>query len=486
MRGRRRFLRVLGCIAAGAAALAALRVAHAGSAPQPRPSRRLQVPEAATPVTLFLCGDVMTGRAIDQILPHPSRPELHEPYARSALSYLTLAVHANGEIPRPVAFPYVWGDALAELERRRPAARIVNLETSVTRSDSPWPKGINYRMHPDNIGCLTAAGIDCCVLANNHVLDWQHQGLIETLTTLRGARIAIAGADADLEAAQAPAALPLGNGARLLVFAAATDDSGVPTEWAATSKRAGVHRLPDLSTKTVARMSRLVQRHRKPGDRVVLSLHWGGNWGYPIPRMQRAFSHGLIDDAGVDIVYGHSSHHPKAIEVYRDRLILYGCGDFLNDYEGIEGHEAYRSELGLMYFPTLDAATGRLHKLEMVPTRIRNFRVNRAGREDREWLLGGANAASSAATSTRVRKTPSSFTGNRGRQTGQSRFQGVTRASPLRRGHAKYVLHAYPHGTTAASSGSARNEAATSPVGVPHSVPACHSGYATNASQIAL
>ncbi|MFC5578253.1 CapA family protein [Lysobacter niabensis] len=387
MRGRRRFLRVLGRIAAGAAAVAALRMARAASAPQSRPSRRSQVPDAGMPVTLFLCGDVMTGRAIDQILPHPSRPELHEPYARSALAYLTLAGDANGEIPRPVAFAYVWGDALAELEQRRTAARIVNLETSVTRSDSPWPKGINYRMHPDNVGCLTAAGIDCCALANNHVLDWGHDGLAETLATLRRARIAIVGAGADLDAAQAPAVLSLGNGARVLVFAAATGDSGVPAAWAATAKRAGVHRLPDLSEKTLARMTGLVQRHRRPGDRVVFSLHWGGNWGHAIPGTQRAFAHGLIDEAGVDIVHGHSSHHPRAIEVYRDRPILYGCGDFLNDYEGIEGQEQYRSELGLMYFPTLDAATGHLHKLELVPTRIRNFRVSRAGREDREWLL---------------------------------------------------------------------------------------------------
>ena len=95
----------------------------------------------------------------------------------------------------------------------------------------------------------------------------------------------------------------------------------------------------------------------------------------------------MIDEAGVDIVHGHSSHHPKAIEVYRERPILYGCGDFLNDYEGIEGHEAFRGELGLMYFPTLDASTGRLRALELVPTRIRHFRVNHAGGEDRAWLL---------------------------------------------------------------------------------------------------
>ncbi|KQY52234.1 poly-gamma-glutamate biosynthesis protein [Lysobacter sp. Root494] len=329
----------------------------------------------------------MTGRAIDQVLPHPSKPQLYEPRMHNALGYLALAQDANGRIRRPVAFPYVWGDALAELERRKPAARIINLETSVTRSDTPWPKVINYRMHPANVGCLTAAGIHCCTLANNHVLDWQREGLVETLETLQRAKIATAGAGGDLDAAQAPAIVPVADGARILVFAAATEDSGVPAEWTATATLPGVHRLPDLSRKTVARISALVRRYRRTADRVVFSLHWGGNWGYTISREQRAFAHALIDDAGADIVHGHSSHHPRAVEVYHDRLVLYGCGDLLNDYEGIGGHEEFRGELGLMYFPTLDPATGRLRGLELVPTRIRRFRINRAGSEDRGWLL---------------------------------------------------------------------------------------------------
>src|SRR5512145_2882467 len=117
-------------------------------------------------VTLFLCGDVMTGRGVDQILPHPSKPRLFEPYVTSAVTYVELAERAVGPIPRPVGFDYVWGDALAELRRVRPDARIVNLETSVTRSNEAWPdKGIHYRMHPANVPCLTAAGIDCCALA---------------------------------------------------------------------------------------------------------------------------------------------------------------------------------------------------------------------------------------------------------------------------------------------------------------------------------
>jgi poly-gamma-glutamate synthesis protein (capsule biosynthesis protein) len=387
MRGRRHFLQLLGRFTAGFAALASRTSQAGGQLRQSLPARKLGLSKSAGSLKLFLCGDVMTGRAIDQILPHPSKPQLHEPQMRSALGYLALAEEANGRIRRPVRFPYVWGDALAELKRRQPDARIINLETSVTRSDKPWPKAINYRMHPGNVGCLAAARIDCCALANNHVLDWQREGLSETLASLQRARIAVTGAGVNLEAAQAPAILPFADGGRILVFAAATEDSGVPADWAATATRSGVHRLPDLSPKTVARISALVQRYRRAHDRVLLSLHWGGNWGYAISREQRAFAHALIDEAGVDIVHGHSSHHPRAIEVYRDRLVLYGCGDFLNDYEGIGGHEEFRGELGLMYFPTLDRATGRLRELELVPTRIRHFRVNRADSKDRAWLL---------------------------------------------------------------------------------------------------
>ena len=111
-------------------------------------------------ITLFLCGDVMLGRGIDQILPHPSDPILHEPYVKNALEYVDLAEEANGPIPRPVDFSYVWGDALSELDRMAPDIRIINLETSVTNSNAYWKtKEVHYRMNPANIPCITAAGI---------------------------------------------------------------------------------------------------------------------------------------------------------------------------------------------------------------------------------------------------------------------------------------------------------------------------------------
>jgi poly-gamma-glutamate synthesis protein (capsule biosynthesis protein) len=117
----------------------------------------------------------------------------------------------------------------------------------------------------------------------------------------------------------------------------------------------------------------------------------GGNWGYEIPGEQIDFAHKLIDEAGVDIIHGHSSHHVKAIEVYKEKPIIYGCGDFLNDYEGIGGYEEFRADLGLMYFLSMDPSTGRLVNVEMTPTQVKRFKVNRASRADALWLKDTLN-----------------------------------------------------------------------------------------------
>ncbi|MGB5339094.1 MAG: CapA family protein [Gammaproteobacteria bacterium] len=345
-------------------------------------------------LSLFLCGDVMTGRGIDQILPHPGKPQLYESYVRNARYYVKLAEHRNGPVATPVDFAYPWGAALPELARLRPDVRIINLETAVTASDDYLPKGINYRMHPANIGCLEAAGVDCCVLANNHVLDWGVAGLAETLATLDAAGIRHAGAGRELEQARAPAVISVAGKGRVVVFACGSGTSGIDRDWLASAQRPGVNLLPDLSQATVSMLTDQVRRVKRTGDIVVVSIHWGGNWGYTVPPAQRDFAHALIDVAGVDVVHGHSSHHVKGIEVYHGRPVLYGCGDFLTDYEGIPGHENYRDDLGLMYFPCLDPASGCLLRFTMTPTRLKNLRINRASRDEAEWLVDVLNRES--------------------------------------------------------------------------------------------
>lgn len=337
---------------------------------------------------LFLCGDVMTGRGIDQILPHPGDPRLFEPVCRSARDYVRLAERENGPLPFPRDDAYPWGDALAVLERVQPDARIVNLETAVTASDDRWPdKTVLYRMHPGNVGCLLRAHIDCCVLANNHTMDWGRAGLDETLATLVRAGIRPVGAGRDAAEATAAAVVECASGVRVRVDAFASASAGVPDAWAARGMHGGVNVLPDLSpARADAIGRRLAQARRATGDVNVVSLHWGGNWGYAASADERAFAHRLIDTGGVDIVYGHSSHHVRGIERYRGRLILYGCGDFLNDYEGIAGYRAYRPDLALMYFPLVDTAGGALCDLFMAPMQVRRLSVRHAPDDGVAWL----------------------------------------------------------------------------------------------------
>jgi poly-gamma-glutamate capsule biosynthesis protein CapA/YwtB (metallophosphatase superfamily) len=339
-----------------------------------------------TDVIFSLTGDVMLGRGIDQVLPHPGDPHLYESWICDARDYVELAERARGPIPRPVGEAYVWGDALAAMKRTPPHARIVNLETSITTSRDLAHKGINYKMNPKNVGCLTAAGVDCCVLANNHVLDCGVSGLIETLESLKTAGIRYAGAGRDADEAAAPASVDLADGHRAVIFGFGLESSGIPRSWRAGSSRPGVNLLSDISEKTICAIADRALAARRKGDLLVASLHWGQNWGYDIPLEHRVLAHRLIDAADFAVIHGHSSHHPLAIEIYHNRLILYGCGDFITDYEGIAGHQAFRGDLAVLYMPRLAVASGALMSLTMRPFRVRNFRLSNPSAAEAAWL----------------------------------------------------------------------------------------------------
>jgi len=305
----------------------------------------------------------------------------------SSVDYVKLAERASGLIPRPAEFSYIWGDALEIFRTEQPQVKVINLETTITRSDTQWrSKDVHYKMSPENIGCLTCAGIDCCVLANNHMLDWGVAGLVDTLNTLDKEGIKHVGAGRHLCEAEQPAFLRAGKKARVIVFSLGSTSSGIPIEWSANEDRPGLNVIDSQSYDAIRSIAKKIGEVKCEGDVIVVSIHWGGNWGYNIPPSQKNLAHRLVDETGVDIVYGHSSHHVKAIEVYKERLILYGCGDFINDYEGITGYESFRGDLGLMYFAEIEPRSGKLHALRMIPTQVRRFRVNRATESDAHWL----------------------------------------------------------------------------------------------------
>src|SRR5215469_1371305 len=337
-------------------------------------------------VTLLLCGDVMPGRGVDQILPHGGAPELREPGTSDAWVYVGLAEGINGPIQYPVSFDWPWGDALRVAEDMAPDIRVINLECAVTRSSDFAPgKAAHYRMEPANLPCVTAFSPDVCALANNHVLDFGSTGLTDTLHWLADAGLAAAGAGRDLAQAQQAAAIPLPGGGRVLVFSCGSASSGISASWAAAPGRPGLDLLTSLDGAGAGSLIGRVREAKQPGDVAVVSIHWGSNWGYEVRPDQARFAHALID-AGVDLIHGHSSHHPRPIETYRGKLILYGCGDCIDDYEGISGYEQFRDDLRLLYFATLRHGTGQLTELRMVPMQACKMRLQHAQAADSKWL----------------------------------------------------------------------------------------------------
>ena len=152
--------------------------------------------------------------------------------------------------------------------------------------------------------------------------------------------------------------------------------------------------LPDLSDATADDLTGRARAAKRPGDVAVVSIHWGPNWGYAVGPEQVRFAHRLIG-GGVDLIHGHSPHHPGPVEVFGGKLVLYGCGDCINDYEGITGHERYRGDLRLLYFASLHPDTGTLAALRMVPMQARNLRLRHVGQADARWLATAMERASS-------------------------------------------------------------------------------------------
>ncbi len=342
-------------------------------------------------VNLFLAGDVMTGRGIDQALSHSVNPILYESYVKDARGYLQLAERKNGNIDTPVSYNYIWGDAIKIWKMYDPDLKLVNLETSITTNGEPWPgKGIHYRMHPENVELLSTVEIDHVSLANNHILDWGRPGLKETLQVLKNAQIDYSGAGKNKNHAQAPSIYKK-DSVRILVFSYGTGNSGVPLAWASEDTQAGVNYLRGFGMEEVKGIKANIQSYKKAGDIVIFSIHWGGNWGYEIPNNHQSFAHDLIDQAGIDLIFGHSSHHPLGMEVYKEKLIIYGAGDFINDYEGISGHEQYKPNLSLMYFPKIDLNNGNLLSLKLIPMQIRKFSLHRANTSQAKWLADVLN-----------------------------------------------------------------------------------------------
>ncbi|KAF2101768.1 putative polyglutamate biosynthesis protein [Rhizodiscina lignyota] len=333
---------------------------------------------------LNFVGDVMLGRLIDQMF----ATHVHEPGEASTVEWFR---RRNPDLNRYTEVS-PWGNTLGLFHEAD--LNLINLETSVTTHPNAWPnKVFNYRMHPANVVALQAANVDYASLANNHTLDFKFEGLIETVHTLKQAGIAFAGAGETTEEALKPARLTLpkhhsdGSPAYTVEIVSASDH---PRDWAAVPQ----FHLIDYSPKTRERLRAQLskgQPHSANGAAAplrVFSVHWGPNYLWRPDPEARDLAHFLIDECGVDIIHGHSSHHVQGVEQYKGKLIIYGCGDFVDDYAI---NQSYRNDLSAIWRVTVEGKDQEglhLKSLEIFPTRISRFQAELldSNDPDHDWV----------------------------------------------------------------------------------------------------
>lgn len=265
---------------------------------------------------------------------------------------------------------YPWGDTLAVL--READLRVCNLECVVSDRGEPWsasPKAFHFRSDAHNIATLQAAQVGVVSLANNHVLDFGYDALNDMLTLLDAAEIRHAGAGHTLEEAMRPAMVRTSEG--MVALLAATDNEPL---WAANADQAGIWYMPtDITDARAQRLLQAVRDVRPSAKVVVVSLHWGGNWGYTPPFAHSVLAHTLID-SGADIIFGHSGHVLRGVELYHGKPVLYSAGDFIDDYrvDAVERND--ESSIFVVEIGTTAAS----NTVRMYPTVIEHFRAARA------------------------------------------------------------------------------------------------------------
>ena len=296
-------------------------------------------------ITLAIAGDVMLGRLVND----------------------TIATRG---------FAYPWGDVV-QTARDRADLFLVNLECALTASAGRWfdgrEKEFYFRAEPSVVETLRLGRVDFVSLANNHAGDYGDTGLLETVRVLDGATIVHAGAGANREAAAAPAYLTRA-GARVGIVAFADH----PEEWAAGETSPGINftsvRAPFADVRDT------IADTRRNADIVVFSIHWGPNMRARPSNSFREFAHGIID-GGADIFWGHSAHVVQGVEFWRDGVMLYDTGDFIDDY-AIDAD--LRNDLAALFFVRI-APTGE-KDVELLPVEIDDMQVNVARGEARQWF----------------------------------------------------------------------------------------------------
>jgi poly-gamma-glutamate capsule biosynthesis protein CapA/YwtB (metallophosphatase superfamily) len=276
---------------------------------------------------------------------------------------------------------------------------IANLESPITANHEAWRaswKLYHFRADPAAVGILSCANVRFVSLANNHILDFNAAGLLDTLRHLDGAGIRHAGAGPDAAAAAAPAILNL-PGVRVGVISAT--DTMPP--FRSRSGASGTNFIDiDWRGAGLDAIARCALELRNAGaSPIVLSLHWG-----PFMRLRprasfRAFAYAAID-RGIDIVHGHSAHIFQAVKSYRGGVILFDTGGFIDDFwnfwnfGGFWNFPFRHDDWSFVFL--VDIEFGRVRRLRLLPVRTRPWPLSLATGKTFDAIVDRMRALSAA------------------------------------------------------------------------------------------
>lgn len=248
---------------------------------------------------------------------------------------------------------YVWGDTLPII--RGAVVKVANLECVLTdkTQQSETVKPFYFRSDEKNVSALTEAGITAVSLANNHILDFGAEGMEETRKVLEAAGIQFAGAGESAQSAKRAAIFEvMGRKIGLISFS-----DNMP-EWEAV-KRPGIYRGKGLI--------QLIKETERRVEWLIVAAHWGGNWGYTVPEEHKKLAKAMID-AGADIIFGTSPHVFRGVEIYKQKLIIYSAGDFIDDYAV---DEVERNDQSFIFM--VETNSHKVLNLFLYPTIIANM-----------------------------------------------------------------------------------------------------------------
>jgi poly-gamma-glutamate synthesis protein (capsule biosynthesis protein) len=294
-------------------------------------------------LSIGLAGDVMIGRGVDPIITQ-------------------------------YGYAYPWGNVLPVL--RQADINIINLETALTFSNHKVQKVFNFRATPDKVQTLVEAHITLANLANNHILDYSEEGLVETICALNAAGIQHVGAGMNYDEAARPEII-LKKDVRLGLLGFTDNEPS----WKAGQEKGGTCYINIPKAKDREEALTAIRQLKEITDCVVVSIHWGYNMVEKPSFSFIDFAHQMVD-AGADIIHGHSAHIFQAIEAYHQKLILYDTGDFVDDYMI---HEDLRNDRSFLFL--INMHKNEIKELKLVPVVISECQVNLAEEFEYKWSI---------------------------------------------------------------------------------------------------